>query len=125
MRSLVPAISGTCYRAIRTIYQVEALDMAEIELATGTVEYEDTGGDGPVLVFQHGVAMAGSEWREVVADLRSEHRCIVPELPLGAHRRPVREDADLSFPGLVRLLTEFLERLDLRDVTLVGSDFGL
>ncbi|MFL5781835.1 MAG: alpha/beta fold hydrolase [Thermoleophilaceae bacterium] len=99
--------------------------MAELELAAGRIEYEDTGGDGPVLVLQHGVAMAGSEWREVVADLRSDHRCIVPELPLGAHRRPVRKDADLSFPGLVRLLTELLERLDLRDVTLVGSDFGL
>jgi pimeloyl-ACP methyl ester carboxylesterase len=99
--------------------------MPELDLAAGTTEYEDTGGDGPVLVFQHGVAMAGSEWRDVVADLRADHRCIVPELPLGAHRRAAREDADLSFPGLVRLVIEFLDRLDLRDVTLVGSDFGL
>jgi pimeloyl-ACP methyl ester carboxylesterase len=99
--------------------------MPELELAAGTIEYEDTGGDGPVLLFQHGVAMAGSEWREVVADLRADHRCIVPELPLGAHRRPMREDADLSFPGLVRLVLELLERLELRDVTLVGNDFGL
>jgi pimeloyl-ACP methyl ester carboxylesterase len=99
--------------------------MAQVELAAGTIDYEDTGGDGPVVVFQHGVAMGGSEWREVVADLGADHRCIVPELPLGAHRRPAREDADLSFRGLVRLVLEFLERLDLRDVTLVGSDFGL
>ena len=99
--------------------------MAELETAAGTIEYEDTGGDGPVLVLQHGVAMAGSEWRELVADLRADHRCIVPELPLGAHRRPMREDADLSFPGLVRLVRELLERLDLHDATLIGSDFGL
>jgi pimeloyl-ACP methyl ester carboxylesterase len=99
--------------------------MPELELAAGTIEYEDTGGDGPALVFQHGVAMAGSEWREVVADLRADHRCIVPELPLGAHRRPARDDADLSFPGLVRLVIEFLDRLDVREATLVGSDFGL
>jgi len=99
--------------------------MPEIELTAGTIEYEDTGGDGPVLVFQHGVAMGGSEWREVVAELRAEHRCIVPELPLGSHRRPVREDADLSFEALERLLVEFLDRLELHDVTLVGSDFSL
>jgi pimeloyl-ACP methyl ester carboxylesterase len=99
--------------------------MSELELAAGTIEYEDSGGDGPVLVFQHGVAMGGSEWREVVADLRRDHRCIVPELPLGAHRRPVRAEADLSFEGLVRLVVEFLDRLDLPGATLVGSDFGL
>jgi pimeloyl-ACP methyl ester carboxylesterase len=99
--------------------------MAQLELAAGTIEYEDTGGDGPVLLFQHGVAMAGSEWREVVADLRADHRCIVPELPLGAHRTPMRPEADLSFEGLTALVLAILERLDLREVTLVGSDFGL
>ena len=99
--------------------------MPEVELSAGTIEYEDTGGDGPTLVFQHGVAMGGSEWREVVRDLRADHRCVVPELPLGAHRRPMRPDADLSFGALIDMVLEFVDRLDLRDVTLVGSDFGL
>ena len=99
--------------------------MRELELSSGTIEYGDTGGDGPVLVFQHGVLMSGSEWSAVVEDLRRDHRCIVPELPLGSHRRPMPADADLSFGGLIRLLYEFLDRLELRDVTLVGSDFGL
>jgi pimeloyl-ACP methyl ester carboxylesterase len=36
--------------------------MQEIELSGGTIEYEDTGGDGPVLVLLHGVAMDGSLW---------------------------------------------------------------
>jgi pimeloyl-ACP methyl ester carboxylesterase len=99
--------------------------MPEVELTAGTIDYLDTGGDGPVLVFQHGVAMAGSEWREVVRDLREDHRCVVPELPLGAHRKPMLPDADLSFEGLIRLVLEFLDRLDLREVTLVGNDLGL
>jgi len=34
--------------------------MPEVELSADTVEYEDTGGDGPVLVLLHGVAMNGS-----------------------------------------------------------------
>lgn len=98
--------------------------MAEIELSAGTIEYEDTGGDGPVLVLLHGLAMDGSLWRGVVADLREDHRCIVPTLPLGAHRRPMRADADLSLRGIARLVAAFLDRLDLRNVTLIGNDTG-
>ncbi|MEV2254168.1 alpha/beta hydrolase [Streptomyces sp. NPDC050147] len=98
--------------------------MAEVDLSAGTVEYQDTGGEGPVVVLLHGVAMDGSLWRNVVAPLRSEFRCVVPTLPLGGHRRPMKPDADLSIAGVARLVAEFLDRLDLRDVTLVMSDWG-
>lgn len=36
----------------------------------------------------------------------------------------MRPGADLSLPAIARLITEFLDRLDLRDVTLVGNDTG-
>ena len=98
--------------------------MPEVELAAGTVEYEDTGVDGPVVVLLHGVAMDGSLWRNVVADLREDHRCVVPTLPLGGHRRPMRPDADLSIRAMAWLVAEFLEKLDLSGVTLVGNDWG-
>ena len=98
--------------------------MSEVELSAGTIEYEDTGGGGPVVVLLHGLAMDGSLWRHVVADLCSDYRCVVPTLPLGGHRRPMRPDADLSPRGIARLVAEFLERLDLHDVTLVGNDWG-
>lgn len=98
--------------------------MPEIELSAGTIDYEDIGGEGPVLVFLHGVTIDGSVWRQVVADLRRDHRCVCPTLPLGAHRRPMRRDADLSFPGMALLVAEFLDRLDLREVTLVLNDWG-
>lgn len=98
--------------------------MPEVTLSAGTIEYEDTGGAGPVVVLLHGVIMNGSLWHRVVAGLREDHRCIVPTLPLGAHRRPMNPDADLSLPAMARLVGEFLERLDLRDVTLVNNDWG-
>ena len=98
--------------------------MPEVELSAGPIEYEDTGGDGPVVVLLHGFGMDGSLWRNVVADLREDHRCVVPTLPLGGHRRPMRSDADLSILAMVRLVAEFLEELDLREVTLVGNDWG-
>src|SRR5919198_43239 len=98
--------------------------MREIELSAGTIEYEDTGGSGPTVVLLHGLVMNGSVWRHVVEDLRADHRCIVPTLPLGGHRRPMRPDADLSLRGHGRIVGELLERLDLRDVTLVQNDHG-
>ncbi|WP_329362861.1 alpha/beta hydrolase [Streptomyces sp. NBC_00669] len=98
--------------------------MEQLDLSAGPVAYEDTGGDGPVVVLVHGLLMDGSLWDDVVADLRADHRCVVPTLPLGAHTLPMREDADLSPRGLARLLGEFLERLELDDVTLVGNDTG-
>jgi pimeloyl-ACP methyl ester carboxylesterase len=95
-----------------------------VEVSAGTIEYEDTGGSGPVVVLLHGFLMDSSLWGAVVADLARDHRCVVPILPLGAHRRPVRPDADLSLPGIARLVDEFLGRLELRDVVLVGNDTG-
>lgn len=98
--------------------------MPEVELSAGTIEYEDTGGDGPVIVFLHGATIDSSVWRHVIASLRADYRCIAPTLPLGSHRRPMHPDADLSLLGQALLVGEFLERLELRDVTLVLNDWG-
>lgn len=95
-----------------------------VDLTAGDVEYEDTGGDGPVLVFVHGLLMDGSVWRAVVAGLRSRYRCIVPTLPLGAHRRPMRRDADLSLRAMGLMIGEFLDALQLTGVTVVQNDWG-
>ncbi|MEU5182319.1 alpha/beta hydrolase [Streptomyces longwoodensis] len=98
--------------------------MERIELTAGPVEYEDTGGDGPVLALLHGMMMDATLWDAVVADLAADHRCLVPTLPLGAHRLPVRPDADLSLPGVARLVAEFVDRLGLGGATVVGNDTG-
>jgi pimeloyl-ACP methyl ester carboxylesterase len=92
--------------------------------SAGPIEYEDTGGDGPVIVLLHGLVMDGALWRAVLPELDDGVRCILPTLPLGAHRRPMHPDADLSLRGLGRIVAELLERLDVRDVTLCFSDWG-
>ncbi len=68
--------------------------------------------------------MDASLWDGVIASLPAGYRCVAPTLPLAAHRHAMNADADLSLPGLARLLAEFLDRLDLHDVTLVGNDTG-
>ena len=57
--------------------------------------YSDTGGDEPIVVLLHGVLMNGTLWDEVVGGLGDRYRCIVPELPFGAHTTPMSDDADL------------------------------
>jgi pimeloyl-ACP methyl ester carboxylesterase len=98
--------------------------MPEVQLSAGTIEYEDTGGAGPVIVFVHGLIMDGSLWRHVVADLRRDYRCVLPTLPFGAHRRPMRPDSDLSMHGMAEILGELIEALDLHEITLAISDWG-
>ena len=76
------------------------------------------------MVLLHGVLMNGTLWDEVVGDLRDRYRCIVPELPFGAHTTPMPDDADLSLPALATLIAGFLTELDLRHVTVVCNDWG-
>ncbi|MFE5330771.1 alpha/beta fold hydrolase [Embleya sp. NPDC056575] len=96
----------------------------EVRLSVGTIGYEDTGGDGPTVVLLHGFLMDSSLWDEVIAALAVDHRCVAPTLPLGAHRHAMSADADLSLPGVAALVGEFLDTLDLSEVTLVGVDTG-
>ena len=86
--------------------------------------YSDTGGSGPPVVFLHGVLMNGTLWDNIVEPLCDRYRCIVPELPFGAHRTPMPEDADLRLESLVKMVAGFLAELDLHDVTLVCNDWG-
>jgi pimeloyl-ACP methyl ester carboxylesterase len=98
--------------------------MPEVELSSGTIDYEDSGGSGPVVVLVHGLIMDSSLWRHVIAQLRTDFRCIAPTLPFGGHRHPMHADADLSMRGIAEILGELLERLDLHEITLTMNDWG-
>jgi pimeloyl-ACP methyl ester carboxylesterase len=97
--------------------------MSEVRLSQGTIEYRESG-EGPPIVFVHGLLVNGLLWRKVTPLLEDRFRCIVPDLPLGSHRTPMSPDADLSPPGLARLIADFLEALELEDVVLVANDTG-
>jgi pimeloyl-ACP methyl ester carboxylesterase len=98
--------------------------MNQIELSAGTIDYQDTGGEGPTIVLLHGLLMDASLWDDVIANLSIDHRCVGPTLPLGAHGHPMSPNADLLLRGIAQLVAELIDRLDLRDVTLVGNDTG-
>ena len=97
--------------------------MDEVSLSAGTVRYRDTG-SGPHVLFVHGLLVNGLLWRKVVPGVEGSARCIVPDWPLGAHAPAMNDGADLSPRGVARLIGEFMEKLDLHDVTVVGNDTG-
>jgi len=94
-----------------------------VDTPAGAVEYRESG-SGPPLVFVHGVGVNGDLWRAVAPPLAHEHRCIVPDLPFGAHSHPLREEADLSLPGMARIVADFMDVLGLEEVTVVANDTG-
>jgi pimeloyl-ACP methyl ester carboxylesterase len=97
--------------------------MTEANLSQGTIHYRESG-DGPPIVFMHGLLVDGRLWRKVTPLLEDSFRCIVPDLPLGSHPAPMNPEADLTPPGLARIVADFLEALELDDVVLVGNDTG-
>lgn len=99
--------------------------MPEVRLQCGPIEYTDTGGDGPIVLLVGGLLIGPSVWDEVVAELRPEFRCIVPTLPWGAHRQPMRPGTDLSLAGQARILAELVGHLRLEQVTLVENDTAM
>jgi pimeloyl-ACP methyl ester carboxylesterase len=95
----------------------------EVEVTAGRIAYQDTGGDGPVVVLIPGLLMDWKQWRKVIDELTPEFRCVSPSLPTGAHWKPMRPDADLTLVGMGRIVTEFLAAAGLRDVTLCFNDW--
>lgn len=95
----------------------------EIQLSAGTVRYREAG-SGKAVVFVHGYLVDGRLWDGVVDRLSGRCRCLAPDWPLGAHRVAMNPAADLSPPGVAALIADFLARLDLEDVTIVGNDSG-
>ena len=98
-------------------------EVKEVRLSQGTVRYRDTGRGEPI-VFVHGFMVDGRLWRKVTPLLERDHRCIAPDWPIGSHEVPMNRDADLSPPGVAKIIADFIETLGLENVTLVGNDSG-
>ena len=95
----------------------------EVKLPAGTIRYREAG-EGKPVVFVHGFLVDGRLWDGVVDSLSDRCRCLAPDWPMGAHQVALNPDADLTPPGVARLIADFLDRLELEDVTIVGNDSG-
>ena len=102
--------------------------MPTITLSAGPLEYRVAGPNdstAPPVVFVHGFLVDSRLWDGVAEQLATAGiRSYLVDWPLGSHTKPMSPDADLSPAGVARIVDNFLEALDLNDVTLVGNDTG-
>ncbi len=96
-----------------------------LDLGAGPIHVRELGPeDGPPLLFLHGVLANARLWDAVAQALSTRHRCILLDLPLGAHTEAMHAEADLSPSGVVALVVEALDALELESAILVGNDSG-
>ncbi len=102
-------------------------EVADADGGTLRVAYVDAGpADGQVALLLHGEPSWSFLYRHVVPVLVERGiRCVVPDLVgFGRSDKPLQQ-ADYSYARLVEWTRELVaDHLDLREVTLVGQDWG-
>lgn len=83
-----------------------------------------TVGDGPAVLAVHGALVDGRLWDETARHLVPHARVVVPDLPLGAHRRAVPDRSMLTPTGVAGALIDVLDGLELQSAVLLGNDTG-
>jgi pimeloyl-ACP methyl ester carboxylesterase len=86
------------------------------------VNYVDTGGDKPPLLFIHGLGACWQCWVLNLAHFMQTHRCIAMDLPgFGESPMPERE---ISISGYARTVDALCESLGLESVAVIGNSMG-
>jgi len=81
-------------------------------------------GDGPVVVFIHGIASSSITWTNVIPLLADRHRCIAIDL-LGFGGSPMPENAEYTLAEHTAAIARTIRSLRLREpVVLVGHSMG-
>jgi len=94
----------------------------ELAVEAGRVRFLDEG-TGPPILFVHGTPTWSFDWRHLITALRSRFRCVAPDLlGFGFSERP--RDFAYTPEAHAAALAELVDRLTLRDFTLVVHDFG-
>lgn len=112
--------SGLAFDIPRSMFDVEH---RFVELPGGArVHYVDEG-QGETLLFLHGNPSWSFQWRDLIHGLRGSYRCIALDFPgFGLSQAPAGFGFTPHEESLV--LEAFVDRLGLRDVTLVMQDWG-
>jgi haloalkane dehalogenase len=95
-----------------------------IEINGRCLAYLDEGQGEKTILMVHGNPVSGYVYDRLLRLLVGEFRCVVPDLVgFGLSDKPPGE-ADYSLPGHIAIMEAFVEALDLRDIVLVGHDWG-
>lgn len=81
-------------------------------------------GTGPAVLAVHGLLADGRLWDGVAAHLDDTVQLVLPDLPLGAHRRPVPDRSRLTPVDVADALVDVMDHLALEEAVLLGNDTG-
>jgi haloalkane dehalogenase len=96
-------------------------DSRYVEINGSNMHYIDVGEGDPVL-FLHGQPTSSYLWRNIIPYLQKDARCIAPDLiGMGKSDKP---DIDYTFREHYEYVEKFIEKLDLKNITLVIHDWG-
>ena len=104
----------------RNLVHTRSADVSYVDIGPGAGSGE---GAGAPALFIHGVGTNAYLWRNVIAELRNERRCIALDLPTHG-QSPARADQDLSLGALATAVADFCDALGLDDIDLVANDTG-
>jgi len=97
-------------------------DNKYIHLEKGDMHYVDEG-EGEVILFIHGTHTWSFLYRDYISSLSKNYRCIaIDHIGFGLSEKP--ENFDGTPQSHSKNLTEFIEKLNLTNITLVVHDFG-
>lgn len=93
-----------------------------VEVLGRAVNVVDTGGDGPPLLFIHGLGGLWQNWLLNIPAFMDTHRVIAPDLPgFGRSEMP---SGRISIQGLARVIDELCGLLDIESPAVVGNSMG-
>lgn len=92
-----------------------------IEVKGSKLHYVDEGSGDPIL-FLHGNPTSSYLWRNIIPYMIPKARCVAPDLiGFGKSDKP---DIEYRFFDHVKYVEGFIEKMDLKNVTLVMHDWG-
>jgi haloalkane dehalogenase len=92
-----------------------------IHVLDSFISYRESGTGSPI-VFLHGNPTSSHVWRAVIPRFEDRGRCLAPDLiGMGSSGKP---DLPYRFEDHAKYLDAWFAALDLRDVVLVGYDWG-
>lgn len=105
----------------QTISAAFPFESKYIEVHGSKIHYIEEGEGDPVL-FLHGNPTSSYLWRNIIPYLTKQGRCIAPDLiGMGKSDKP---DLDYGFHDTYSYLEAFIEKMGLKNMTLVLHDWG-
>ncbi|MEH7098458.1 alpha/beta fold hydrolase [Neobacillus vireti] len=97
------------------------METKNIAVNNSTISYIDQG-EGQPLILLHGFCGSSGYWSEVVPVLAGNYRVIAPDLP--GHGDSITTLENYSIADIANILKEFLDKLNIPQVTMFGHSLG-